>query len=103
MKKAPEAFTASRHFLRLLLLFGLAKAFVKPVYTSAGINQFLFASVEWMAFAANLNVDVLSGRTGIKLVTASTHNMGCFVLRMDALFHGNSPLLYKEPFVPPPF
>ena len=79
------------------LLFLVEAVFsVELINTSAGVYQFLLASVERMAFGANLNGDVLLGRAGVINSTASAANRSLLVIRMNSLFH-NSNLLRRLP------
>ena len=72
---------------RLLFLFVEIKSSVKSINTSAGINQFLSASKERMAFRTNFNFDVFFGRTDFNYITASTCDCGFFVIWMNSWFH----------------
>ena len=65
-----------------------AVALLEAVYTSAGVNQLLLASVERMALGADINAQVLLDGTGLKGLAANAVNQSLAVVRMDLLFHG---------------
>ena len=63
------------------------ESLVETINTSTGVNQLLLAGIERVALGADLNSDVLIGRTGRKDVATGTADRGLFVLRMDAFSH----------------
>ena len=66
--------------LRVLLQ---AKPLVEPINTSTGVNQLLLAGIERVALGADLNTNVLLGRTSGKDIAARAADGGLFVLGMD--------------------
>src|SRR5699024_9871281 len=54
-----------------------------------GIDQLLLAGVERVALAANFDVDLRLGVTGVDHVAAGAGNRAVHVVRMDALLHGS--------------
>jgi hypothetical protein len=62
--------------------------FLELIHTSAGIKEFLFASVERMAIRANLDTDVRTNRTRFEGVTACAGSRRHLILRMDCFFQG---------------
>ena len=60
---------------------------VEAINTSAGVNQFLLASVERMALGANFNVDLRLGGMGVDDLAASAGDGAVHIIGMDALFH----------------
>ena len=62
-------------------------AFLEAIHTSAGINHFLPAGEERMAFRANFNANVFFGGTGMDHIAASAGDRGVHILRMDSLLH----------------
>ena len=71
-------------FLRILLQ---AKTLVEAINTSTGVNQLLLAGIERVALGADLNANVLLGRTGSKDIAASAADGGLFVVGMDTFLH----------------
>ena len=64
-----------------------AKTLVEAINTSTGVNQLLLAGIERVALGADLNTNVLLGRTGSKDIAAGTADGGLFVLGMDTFLH----------------
>ena len=63
------------------------KTLFELINTSAGINEFLFAGKERMAFGANFNSEITLRGLCMNNFTASATN-GCIdVVRMDCFFH----------------
>ena len=60
---------------------------VEAADTAAGVHHLLLTGVEGMALGANLNTDVLLGRTSLDHVTASAADGGQLVVRMDSCLH----------------
>ena len=74
--------------MRILSVFLLqAEALVEAINTSTGVNQLLLAGIERVALGADLNTNVLLGRTGSKDIAAGTADGGLFVLGMDTFLH----------------
>ena len=69
----------------LASLVGVAA--LKALNTSAGVNQLLLAGVEGMALAANFDVDLRLGVTGVNHVAAGTSDGAVHIVRMDTLLH----------------
>ena len=72
--------------MRILFLLQ-AETLVETVNTSTGVNQLLLAGIERVALGADLNTNVLLGRTGSKDITAGAADGGLFVLGMDTFLH----------------
>src|SRR5699024_12067825 len=53
------------------------------------IDQLLLAGVERVALAANFDVDLRLGVTGVDHIAAGAGNRAVHVVRMDALLHGS--------------
>ena len=70
-----------RHFLLQ------TKSLVETINTSTGVDQLLLAGVERVALRADLNTDLLLGRTGCENVAASAADRRLFVVGMDAFSH----------------
>ena len=64
-----------------------AEALVEAINTSTSVNQLLLAGIERVALGADLNTNVLLGRTGSKDIAAGTADSGLFVLGMDTFLH----------------
>ena len=64
-----------------------AKTLVEAINTSTGVNQLLLAGIERVALGADLNTNVLLGRTGSKDIAASAADGGLFVVGMDTFLH----------------
>lgn len=62
--------------------------FSEFVHTSAGVDKFLFARKERMAYGANFDPQVFFDGTGLKRVAACTGYRSHLIFRMDSLFHG---------------
>ena len=60
---------------------------VEAADTAAGVHHLLLTGVEGMALGANLNTDVLLGRTSLDHVTASAADGGQLIVRMDSCLH----------------
>ena len=67
----------------------IAVFLVEFVHTAGGIDDFLFAGVERMAFGANLDIEGFFGHGGFgnELVAARAGNRYVVVIGMDTLFH----------------
>lgn len=73
-----------------------AKAPVKPLDTTSGIDHLLLARVKWMALRTDLQVDILTHcRFRLDHVATATGGGNLFVFRMDACFHLLDLLLIK--------
>ena len=64
-----------------------AETLVEAIDTSTGVNQLLLAGIERVALGADLNTNVLLGRTSGKSVATGAANRGLFVLGMDTFLH----------------
>ena len=73
-------------FWHLILLLK-TETTVEAINTSAGVNQFLLASVEGMALGANFNVDFGLSGTSVDNLTASAGDGAIHIVGMDSLFH----------------
>ena len=81
-KKSPHHGTVVRTSFLLQ-----AKTLIEPINPSTGVNQLLLAGIERVALGADLNTNVLLGRTGGKDIAAGTADGGLFVLGMDTFLH----------------
>ena len=63
------------------------KSLVETINTSTGVDQLLLAGVERVALGADLNTDLLLGRTGCEHVATCATDSSLFVVRMDAFSH----------------
>ena len=70
------------------LLAGLGKTALEALDAATGIDQLLLAGVERMALAANFDVDLRLGVTGVNHVAAGASDGAVHIVRMDALLHG---------------
>ena len=70
------------------LLAGLGKTALEALDAATGIDQLLLAGVERMALAANFDVDLRLGVTGVDHIAAGTSDGAVHIVRMDALLHG---------------
>ena len=61
--------------------------FIKSVDTSAGIDKLLLTGKKRMALGANLDTDVLLGRTSLDHLAASAGNGGLLVVGMNTFLH----------------
>ena len=77
----------------LLLANQGAEALVEAVNTTTGVNDLLLASVERVAFRANVQVQIATSGVDLEFVTAGALDVNCLVLWVDTLFHGQ-PLIY---------
>ena len=68
-------------------LFIHTETLLESVNASAGINQLLLAGIERVALGADLNTNVLLGRTSGKDIAARAADGGLFVLGMDTFLH----------------
>ncbi len=64
-----------------------AELLVEFINSSAGINEFLLACKERMAFRANFNMEIVLCGLCMVFSTTRTYDYGILVLRMDVLFH----------------
>ena len=64
-----------------------AETLVEAINTSTGVNQLLLAGIERVALGADLNTNVLLGRTSGKSVATCTADRGLIVLGMDTFLH----------------
>lgn len=77
----------------LLLANQGAEALVEAVNTTTGVNDLLLASVERVAFRANVQVQIATSGVDLEFVTARALDVNSLVLWVDTLFHGQ-PLIY---------
>ena len=63
------------------------KTLFEFVYTSAGINEFLFAGKERMTFGTNFNSEIALCGFCIYNFSASASNSCIDIVRMDSFFH----------------
>ena len=70
------------------LLARLGEAALEALDAATGIDQLLLAGVEGMALAADFDVDLRLGVTGVDHVAAGTSDGAVHIVRMDALLHG---------------
>lgn len=73
-------------FLAYLLLLE-TETTVEAINTSAGVNQFLLASVERMALGANFNSDFRLGRMSLDHFATSAGDGAFYVIGMNTVFH----------------
>ena len=64
-----------------------AETLLETIDASAGINQLLLAGVEGMALGADIHLQFLLGRTGLKRLTAHAANDALAVVGMDLFLH----------------
>ncbi len=64
-----------------------AEPLLEAINTSARINQLLLAGEERMAFAANINAQLLLGGTRLEGFAAHAAHDALAVIRMDLLLH----------------
>ena len=74
-------------WIRILFVVLHTVTLLESVYTSAGINELLFAGEKRMAFGANFNTDILFSGTRRNNLAARTRDRGLVILGMDTLFH----------------
>lgn len=66
-----------------------AEALVEALNTTTGINNTLLTSEERVAFAAHVQVQVVThGRVGFDNITARTGCSNFYVIRVNTFFHG---------------
>jgi pseudouridine-5'-phosphate glycosidase len=66
----------------------IAKTFLEAINTSAGINDFLLASIKGVTAGTNVNVDVATaGRPGLDNITATTGSGKFLIFGMDLCLH----------------
>ena len=70
------------------LLARLGKTALEALDAATGIDQLLLAGVERMALAANFDMDLRLGVTGVDHIAAGTSDGAVHIVRMDALLHG---------------
>jgi hypothetical protein len=68
-------------------VLNLAVAFLEALDAAGGVHQLLLAGEERMACRADLGVDFLEGRTGLKCVSAETLDSYIIVRRVDTFSH----------------
>ena len=64
-----------------------AETLIEAINASTGVNQLLLAGIERVALGADLNTNVLLGRTSGKDIAAGTADGVLFVLGMDTFLH----------------
>ena len=69
------------------LLSSFFVAAVEFVDTTGGVNKFLFAGEEGMAFGADADLDLGAGGLDVPNFAAGAGNGGILVSRMDVFFH----------------
>ena len=74
---------------RTNLFASLGETALEALDAATGIDQLLLAGVERVALAANFDVDLRLGVTGVDHVAAGAGNRAVHVVRMDALLHGS--------------
>lgn len=75
------------------LLFCCCLAFLEALYATTGVEEFFLASKEWVALAADFNVDLWESRANAKFCTASArHFRVAVVFGVDSFLH-NPPRL----------
>ena len=67
---------------------------VKTVYASAGIDKFLLAGIERVAFGTNFHAYILASRTGMDYLAAGARDRCVNVLGMNAFLQLMSPLFF---------
>lgn len=85
-KKRPAALFSGGN----LFAAGDAEALVEALNTTTGINNTLLTSEERVAFAAHVEVQVVThGRVGFDNITARTGCSNFYVIRVNTFFMGN--------------
>jgi hypothetical protein len=75
---------AFRRWLALVLL-------LEPFDAAGGIEDFLLAGIERVAFGAHLDVQiVVERRTRLELVAATANDVNFLIFWMNFIFHGGS-------------
>ena len=70
-----------------MLLALLAVALLEASNAATGVKNLLLAGVEGMALAADFDVDLRLGVTGVDHIAAGTSDGAVHIVRMDALLH----------------
>jgi hypothetical protein len=88
-KKESRALRSASCFItRLFAVLGLGKLLVELVDTAISSDGSLFASVEWVAVGAGINLNLLEGGTGLEGRAAGSAGDGRSVVSwMDVFFH----------------
>lgn len=87
-KKAERLARLRIHISRLFAVLGLGKLLVELVDTAISSDGSLFASIEWVAVGAGINLDLLEGGTSLEGRAAGSAGDGRSVVSwMDVFFH----------------
>ena len=92
----PLTFHYAISFALHKLFFLQIVTLLKPIHTSAGINEFLSAREIGVALIANINLHriALLGRTGFERCAASAGYRNLVVIGMDIIFHIYTSVLF---------
>jgi len=85
MKKTRALSAGARHYCQRSLI--QAEFLVELINASAGVYQLLFACIEWVAFRAYLNSDILFCASRFNNLTACALNRRLLIIGMDPFFH----------------
>ena len=83
----PLTFHYAISFALHKLFFLQIVTLLKPIHTSAGINELLFSGKERMALGADFNTDIALSGLRIDYIAASTGNGRVLIFRMNILLH----------------
>ena len=75
-------------------LLGLLRVFlVEPLDSTCRVHKFLLTRKERVALRADFTLEITDRRSSLERVPANAGNRCMFVLRMNAVFHQESPIL----------
>jgi len=87
-KRKPSIMLGFVFITRLFAVLGLGKLLVELVDTAISSDGSLFASVEWVAVGAGINLNLLEGGTSLEGRAAGSAGDGRSVVSwMDVFFH----------------
>lgn len=87
-KRKPSTMLGFVFITRLFAVLGLGKLLVELVDTAISSDGSLFASVEWVAVGAGINLNLLEGGTSLEGRAAGSAGDGRSVVSwMDVFFH----------------
>ena len=79
-----ESILSGRLLFRFFAIF-----LAKFLNTPGGVNDFLFAGIEWMADRAHFNMQGFAhGRTGLERIAATAGHGNFLIIGMNICFHG---------------
>jgi hypothetical protein len=82
-------------FLKKSRLCFFAEAAIEFINTTCGIDEFLFAGEEGMAFCADTDFDFGTGAFDVPDFAASADDFGITVSGMDVFFHFSNSVIFK--------